>query len=235
MALAFLVEGAAAVDHPGVGAVGDGQINLFLGGAGRDDPGASRLAKLNRREADPAGRAEDQPGLAGLQVTAVVDGVIGGAIGQDEGGGLIIGHGIRNLGQPACRADDLLGHAAAADLGQNPVADLDAGDVVSDSLHDTRDLATRSKGPGRLGLVLVLDHQDVGEIDPDGLHRNDGAARLQFGRGGVLIDQGLRAAGHLAQNGLHICFSPVFFWVVEVRADASPQANAAEEVSRTFV
>ena len=208
--LAVAVEGAAAIDHPGVGAVGEAKVDLLLAGGGGDDPRAHLLAELDGGKADAAGRAQHQQRLAGLQIRPVLQRVVAGAVGHDEGRGVIEGHGVGDLHQPRGLQRQFLGHAAPAGVAQHPVADLDVGDPLADRLDDAGDLAARRERPRRLELVLILDNQHVGEVHPHRLDRHNGEAGLGLRARHVLQHQGVRAAHGLAQQRLHIRLPVVF-------------------------
>ena len=75
----------AGVDG-GVGAEGEGVVELLLDDVDDDDPGAERLGDEQRREADAAGAVDREP-LAGPDVGAAGQRVPGGGGAAAEGGG----------------------------------------------------------------------------------------------------------------------------------------------------
>ena len=117
-----VADALAAVVDQFVGAVLARDRELFGAAGGGDDPGAHRLADLDRGQPDPAGGAEHQQRLARLQMAAMGQREMRGAVGHRKGGG---GDEIHRIGDRHDRGGvdhDLLGIAAAkAQHRENPL------------------------------------------------------------------------------------------------------------------
>src|SRR5690606_13302690 len=113
------------------------------------------------------------------------------------------GHVARDRHDAPFLGQRLLGEAAPADAGENPVARLVAGHALTHRLDDAGDLAAR--GEGKLGdeLVLLLDDERVGKVDPGGLHRDQDLAGTRNRIGRLLDHQRLRRSPGLAKYGFH--------------------------------
>ena len=104
----------AGVDG-GVGAEGEGVVELLLHDVDDDDAGAEGLGDEQRREADAAGAVDGEP-LAGMQVGAAGEGVPGGGGAAAEGGGDGRRHGLGQAGEVVGEGDgDELGEGAGLD------------------------------------------------------------------------------------------------------------------------
>ena len=118
-----VADAVAAVIDQFVGAVLARDRELVRAAGGGDDPGAQLPADLDRAEADPAGGAEHEQGLARLQTAAMGQREMRGAVGDRKGGG---GDEIHRVGDRHDRFavdDDLLGIAAAeAQHREDPAA-----------------------------------------------------------------------------------------------------------------
>ncbi len=77
------------------------------------------------------------------------------------------------------------------------------GDALADFLDHAADLAAGGEGAWGLELVLVLDDQHVGIVDPHRLDRDHRPAGARLGAGHIFQHQRLGAADFLAQQGLH--------------------------------
>src|SRR5205807_2624545 len=80
--LQALAQIAAPVVHAAVGAVLSGKLELVVGGGTGDDAGADQMAELDGGEADATRGAENGERLAALEAGAILQRVIGGAIGD---------------------------------------------------------------------------------------------------------------------------------------------------------
>ena len=80
---------AACVVHAVVGAVLPGERELVVGRGAGDHAGAHQLAELDRGEAGAARGAEHRQRLAALQAGAILQRVIGRAVGDDQAGGAV--------------------------------------------------------------------------------------------------------------------------------------------------
>ena len=162
-----------------IGAGLAGHVELVLPAGAGDDPRAHQLADLDRGQPHAARRAQHQKRFAGLQPCLVVERHVACAIGDLEGGGVGEAHAVgqddRALGGKAA----MLGQPAVTGKHGDPTADRRPVRVGADRLDAARHL--HPEGEGRLGcfLILALDHQQIGEIQPAG---GDGDA--DFSRSG---------------------------------------------------
>ena len=183
-----------------------GEIHLLLAGGSGNHFHAHRLAKLDSSEADTTGRTEDEQALASLAVTAILQGIIGRAVGHQQGRGLLEGHGVRESAHAGLVDNGFLGHAAPANGPHNTVPDLELGHFRADRLHDAGDFPAGGEGTLGLELVHVLDDEHVRIVHADGLDVDDDIALARLRARNVFKDQGLRATGRLREQGFHVRF-----------------------------
>ncbi len=176
-----------AVDQV-VGAGGAGHGELFRPARAGDDSGAHQLADLDRGQPDPAGRAEHQKRLAGVQAGAVGKCDMAGRIGDLKGGGLGEGH---RIGQGhAARGGKAagLGQAALSGEDRDPGAGGGPGHAGAELGDGSGHLHPEGEGEGGAFLIAALQHQEVGEVQPAGGNRQP-----------HLVRSGARI-GHLSQG-----------------------------------
>ena len=201
--LEAVLEALAAVVDQHVGAGVARHFQLLRAAGSGDHGGAHGLADLHRGQADAAGGAEHQQGLARLQVGALLERVHGGAVGHAEGRSLSEVHAGRHRHHVVGRYCNLLGKGAPAGQRHDPVSGLDVADAFANRGHHARRFAARGKGEGRLELVLALDDQCVGEVDAGRMHVQHDLVLLRNGAGGFFNDQVLGRAEGFAQYGFH--------------------------------
>jgi hypothetical protein len=152
-----------------VRAVRPAQFELLRCRGRRDYLRAELLADLDRGEADAAGCAEHEQRFAWPYAGAILEGVMGGGIGDQEARGLHKAHCPRDLIDALRERHGLLGVAAGAVEGEDAHARADMGHIRASLDDNTGHLAARREGKIRPGLILSFHHQAVEEIEPAGL------------------------------------------------------------------
>ena len=204
--LHLVLEALLAVVDQVVGA-GVARHFQLLGSARRGDHlGAHGLADFHRRQADTAGSTEHQQGLALLQVGALLQRMHRGAVGHAEGGGGGQVHALGYRQHVVAGHRHFLGEAAPAGQGHDPVAGAQVRDLLADRLDHAGRLAARGEREGRLELVLALNDQGVGEVDPGGMYLDQHLVLLRFRAGQVFQDQAGGRAEGFAEQGFHRAF-----------------------------
>ena len=176
--LAVLVERAGRIDD-GLGrAVLHAEVGLLLRRDGGDHARAPGRAEFDRRDADAAGRAQHQQGLALLEFRAVLQRVMRGAVGHEEGA-----RPRRRAWRPESSPTRVASTATFVAMPPQPIE----ASMRSPTLrlvtpcptadNDAGDLAARRERPARLELIQVLDDERVGIVDAAGLHVDDDMAR----------------------------------------------------------
>ena len=100
-------------------------------------------------QADAACRTEDEQGFTGLEIRALLERVVAGAVGGGDPGRLGKAHGFWHQPQGRGRHGNLLGEAADADAAENPIADRQAGsvrEVIDSGVGVTRETMTVIQG-----------------------------------------------------------------------------------------
>jgi len=177
----------------------------LVGAARRgDDARAERLADLDRGQADSTGRPQHQERFPRLQMAAMGQPKMRGAVGHRKRRG---SHEIHRLGDRHHSSGvehDLLGIAAAvAQHSEHPLPAAQTHDPAAGFDHLARGFEPRRERERRLHLVGPADHQAVGEIDPGGAHPDAGLARPQCARWDVLQPQRVGRAPCAANHRLH--------------------------------
>ena len=179
-----------------------GDLELVGAARGGDDRGAHRLAALDRREADAAGRTVDDQRLARVQVGPPAQGAIGRAVGDREAGGGRVVHRRRAAGRRRPRGrPPASAKPPRSRTAMHPLARLEAGDAGAHGLDLARDLEPGRERQRRLLLVLAAQHQGVGEVHAR--RRAPGSARRRRpapARGRSASASDLGAAVALAQR-----------------------------------
>ena len=151
-------------------------------GCGRDAR-AERLADLDRRQADSAGRAQHQERFPRLQMAAMGQRKMRGAVGDRERRGGHKIHGVGDWHHGRSVEHDLFGiAAAAAQHRQHPPPDVKTCDPTAGFDHLARGFEPRREREWRLYLVGPADHQAVSEINPGGAHSDADLARPRCAR-----------------------------------------------------
>ena len=200
----------AGIDR-GVGAEGEGVVELFLDDVDDDDAGADRPGDEQRREADAAGAVDGEP-FAGVEVGAAGEGVPCGGGAAAEGGGGGRRHALGQAGEVVGEGDgDELGEGAGLDeagkalVGAGVLVAGLAGRALAAGEDEGGDEAVadlpRREGTGLDDLAAVLVAGDlaglhprvlagpavpVGAADAAGEDLEDDAVGLADGRGDVL-------------------------------------------------
>jgi hypothetical protein len=182
--LAYAVADAlAAVIDELVGAARLRDRELVSASGRGDDARAECLADFDRRQADSAGRAQHQERFSRLQMAAMRQRKIRGAVRHRKRRG---NHEIHRLGDRHHGSGvehDLLGVAATvAQHRDHPLPDAQTRNPAAGFDHLPRGFEPRRERERRLHLVGPADHQAVGEIDPGGAHPDADLARPQCAR-----------------------------------------------------
>ncbi len=116
---------------------------------------------------------------------------MGGAVSQDEAGGLLVGHGVGD-------SDDLFGvgqnmgcKTAKTGERQHAVAHGNLCHTLAKRLNLSGDFTARRKGAGRFHLVHVADDQRVGKVQTGGMNAHAHLAFFRLWRGQFLQNQRL--------------------------------------------
>ena len=178
------------VDHVGAAALGDlldhldevlggpvdhhvraqeaGHLGLLAAAGHADDPGAGRLAQLDRAAADAARGGVHEQGLAGRQPGAPVQPEPPGLVRDEEGGCLGVVQAVRG-GQRGGRVHQRqLGEGAAGSAAHwaadEPVAGRDPGHPRAGRHDLAAQLDARGERQRRADLVAAAAHEHVGEV-----------------------------------------------------------------------
>ena len=148
-----------------IGTFRAGRLQALAAACAGDHACAEELADLDSRQSDASGGPQNQQGLSVGEICAVPEGEIGGAVGDLQGGGLRIGHGIRNRNAGDGLRTGLLRKSAMPAHRGHAGPDRRCADVFA-MLHDhAGDFETGDERIAGLFLVFVVDHQKIGEID----------------------------------------------------------------------
>ena len=204
--------GAALVLDPGAEVLGggvDGDVGAQFQGPGRlgrapgrgDDPGPGGPGHLDGGDADPRGGAVDEQGLARLQGSVLEDVGPDREDGLGKAGGLGQGQSVGDGKRVPGVDDGVLGVAAAAQQGADPVAGPPASCAPD---HLPGDL--QAQGVRRAGGRGIAAHalQEVGPVDPGRRDADQDLALAGFRAGKAGRLQGLGAAASaLHGDGRH--------------------------------
>ncbi len=182
-------------------------FEFFVGTCRGDDPCAHRLAEFYRRDPDAARGAEHQQRLAGLQVRALFQRVIGRAIRGADAGACSKRHSRRDAPQPLGRDRQALDECADARAAENAVAVRQRSDVCAHCATTPANSPPGENGNGGWLWYLPSIIRHVGEIQrrraniyqhvvgPDG-RRIDLFDRQRFRRAERAAQQRLSSALH---------------------------------------
>jgi hypothetical protein len=98
-----------------------------------------------------------------------------------------------------------LGEAAMIRRRHDPLARSEAGDALAAALDLAGDLEARHERQRRLVLILALDHQAVGEVQPRGADPDPDLARFRLGQRYVLGRQAVDTRELTAHDCAHAC------------------------------
>ncbi len=176
-------------------------FELVIGGGGGEDGGAGAFGELDGGDADAAGAALDEDGLAGLEIAEFEQAIVGGAEGDGDGSGLLdieaIGDGPAGsggdgddgrMGAGGHGADDALAGTVFGD-GFAGFAD-GAGALVADDVGGAWEFAT--------GAV-----EDIAAFDADGFHIDNEPAGVALGIGEFFVAEDRRGAGLVIDGSFH--------------------------------
>ena len=152
----------------------------------------------------PAARSQYQHRFARLELRAFFERVVGCAIDHGEAACGFEIHARRDDGQAIDGRDHILGKAAPVGKRRYPLARPQMINPETDGDDGSRHFAARRERERRLHLVLVLDDQRVGKIQPGRMHAHDHFARAGLGHWQSADRQALRQAVVRADQGLHV-------------------------------
>jgi len=173
----------------------------------RQHAGAARLGDLDGRGADAAGPALHEHGLAGLEIAAPDEAVVGGGEDHAQGGGVDererrrFGHRLRLGDESVLGVAALAADAEAAE--DHLVAGTDARHLGADPFHHAS--AVRAEDLRRLlrRREAALAHGDVDWVHGRRLDAHQDLSWAGLGVGDVLIDEDLGAAVFVDAHRLH--------------------------------
>src|SRR5581483_9777710 len=172
---------------------------LVLRRGGGDHGRAEQLAHLDRREADAAAGTVHQEHLAGRELAAIDQRMMGRAVRGEKSRTLriieIAGHPYELRG----RHHRLVDIGAVPHLDDHLVANSDARSTISLD-HVAGRLHARRERQLWLELIVARRHQYVGEIDAGRADRNPHLALAQGARGDLLQPQALGRAEFAADH-----------------------------------
>jgi hypothetical protein len=183
--------------------MGAGEGELVVGAGAGDDARAHQPAELDRGQTDTAGGAKHGQRLAGLEVRAVGECVIAGAIGDREPGRAFhVEIGVEP-GELAGRHRDALTCRTIGAIAQHPVARHEAGHARRHAFHHAGEFTAWREREGRLLLIFAGDDQRVEKVEPDGGNLGDHLAGARDRLGNIGQDQIVRSSEAGAEDGFH--------------------------------
>ena len=186
-----------------VGAGRPHDVLLVLAGDRGEHLAAERLGQLDRGQADAAGRAEHQHGLARRDPAAVLQREIGGVVNQRHRRGFVERQRRRQLDALALRHHREFGEAGRLRHQQRVVAGLEFRHAVADRRdHADRQLAGNER-QRRLELVAAAHHHQIDEVDRDRARLEQHLAGLGRGLGHVAEACVLDASEFADHHGAH--------------------------------
>src|SRR6516164_7946093 len=163
-------------------ATGSSKGEFLVGGSAGDDTRPHDATHFNGSEPDSARSAEHCQELAFAKTGTMLEGIIGGAIGDGQRSRAFEVELRRDFHQPVRRHRDAFSHCIEIGVAHDAVAGLELLHTRSDALDDAGELASRRKWKWRLGLVLAGNHERVEKIEP---RRRDPCHDLALGGDGV--------------------------------------------------
>ena len=128
----------------------------------------------------------------------------GGAVGDADAGGDLVGDPRRDRDHGRGRDCDLFSCAAISDIGGDPVTRLEARHTAADAFDDAGYLARGRERQFGLRLVFSPCNQRVEEVQRRGFDLDDDLVRAGGRLGNVAYDDTLRAIEALAKRGFHM-------------------------------
>jgi hypothetical protein len=145
--------------------------------------------------------------LAGLEVTELEQGIVGGAERHRDTGCLLGREGGRDRPAEPFRCCAQLGVRAVHPNRHHPVTRAQPGDLVADSKDGTGALVPHDLGGG--GDFVARPVQRVAALDADRLDSHEHPVGGHGGIGDILVAEDLGAARVVVDRGLHVCSCPV--------------------------
>ena len=172
---------------------GDEIVLSRRGGAIGPCPG--KLKELQQRSPDAAARARDKRALAPFHLRDAMDHLPRADIVEDYGGGLHVGHLVRNRYEMPGAPHQIFGEAAMDGECGDALTDAKAGHAVSDRLDAAGDFIAADHGQFWRECVVSAEHGEVCGADAAG-----GDAHAQFAGAG-LVERQLDRGQHLGPTG----------------------------------
>ena len=171
---------------------GEGELVARRGDG--DHPPAHELGDLDCRETRSSGGAEHRHGLARLKIGAILQAVQRRAIGDGNSGSHFVADAIRDGNDVPRLGDDFLPAAIAADKGDDPLPQLEIGDIGAEGFDAAGDFGSGREGKRRGDLVLVTQDQRVEEVEADRRHFDEDVVWARARLGHLLEAKRLRSA-----------------------------------------
>jgi hypothetical protein len=173
------------IEH-GIRAVFFRKRKLLVRTRGGEHARTQCLADFDCRQSDTAGRAQYEQTLAGLELCALDECVIRGAVVDEKTRSGGHRHRVGQGNERGRIGDALLCKSALPRDDQHSRTDFDASNVRPDFGHDAGDFIAGREGHFRLDLILAGHHQRVGKTESDGMHANAHLAWLKLRRRNLL-------------------------------------------------
>ena len=132
-----------------------------------DHPSTHELGDLDGGDTRSSRGAEDRHRLTRLQGAPVLQSVQRRAVGDGNAGGHVIAYAVRDGNDVPCLGDDLLAATIAADEGDDPLPQLEVGDLCPDSFDAAGDFRSRRERKRGGHLILVAQQERVEEVEAD--------------------------------------------------------------------
>ncbi len=137
------------------------ELELLVRSAGRDHVRAKSQRDFDGGQPGPAGRAQDQHRLSGLQAPAILQPMQSRAVGDGNRGGGFIGNAVRQGDHGSGGGKHFLAAAIIADVSEHALANGETFHARPDAGDRARHLAAGRKWQLRPVLVLAVQHQRV--------------------------------------------------------------------------
>ena len=170
---------------------------------GNDPENPVRYVVTHRGQTDAARRAEYKHHVAWLDVAAIDQTMVIGAIRHQQRSA---GREIDAIGQgeqPPLFDHRLSRQPAIADHADHAITQVPAAYPLAQGNDFAGDFTTGGKRTRRLELVKVANDQRIGIVDRTGLDRHHNLPRTGDEIGAILQHQGFGTAGGVAEQGFH--------------------------------
>ena len=131
------------------------------------------------------------------------------AIGDGNSGGHFIAYAVRDGNDIPCLGDDLLAAAIAADKGDDPLPQLEIGDICPKRFDAAGDFGSRRERKRRGHLILVAQQERVEEVEADRRHFDQDIAGAGARLGHLLEAKRLRSAKFAELRNPHRSLPPL--------------------------